>query len=104
MTLAKFLERLAELTDSGHRTWEIDRGAITSVEDDLCPIHEVWLASDEGHAEGHLIDWSEEAGRLGLRAGVAMQIVLAADGNGMPKTRAKLLAACGLALTGRAAE
>lgn len=96
MTLSQFLEQLAGLTRSGHRTWEIEHGAIRSVEDELCPIHEVWLASDEGQEEGQLEDWSEESDRLGLRSGVSRRIMRAADDEGMPETRKQLLVACGL--------
>lgn len=94
MSLNAFLAELAEMTQSGHRTWELDHGAIRSVEDELCPLHEAWLYQNE--CEEMAEDWSEAGYFLRLRSSTAERIMHAADGRGDKKLRARLLVACGL--------
>jgi hypothetical protein len=98
MTLREFLDALRAIDD---RTWRVNHyGQIESVEDCLCPIHDVWLASEEGQEEHMLEDWGQEAERLGLSPRVAKTIVRAADNVTKGAMRAKLLDACGLAPKG----
>ncbi len=60
MTLDQFLNDLAAVD----RTWSLVDGNITS-DYDLCPIHEVWLASE--YENESLDDYFEEGVRLGLQ-------------------------------------
>lgn len=91
MTIKQFISKL-ECVD---RDWSLIEGAITS-DDELCPIHEVWLASSEGEEEGQLEDYFEEGIRLGLRKKTVGRIAAAADNRGYPQLRERLLKACGL--------
>jgi hypothetical protein len=96
MTLDQFLEALKDAADSGDHTFVLDGDAITTVENEDCPIHAVWQSSYAGHKEGMLEDWSEEADRMGISGGVAKRIIDASDNRGNPKLRKKLLKACGI--------
>lgn len=92
MTINEFIRRLQYIS----RNWLLVDGCIAS-DDELCPIHEVWLATDDGYEHGLLENgYMEEARRLGLSTRVARQIVAAADKRGAPKLRKRLLAALGL--------
>ena len=98
MTIKDFLAELACVD----RTWSLINGEITSNEDELCPIHEVWLATREGEENGQLQDYFEEGLRLGLRKDTVSRIAAAADNRDLPpsaanhRLRARLLKACAI--------
>jgi hypothetical protein len=95
MTLKQFLHELRIVT-AEDRTWCLEDGCITSVEDEQCPIHEVWLHSPLSRETGQLEDYYQEGEALGLSPHTISRIAAAADARGYPKMRAKLLKACGL--------
>ena len=78
MTLQEFLDKLAETP----REWRLRKNRLRCMKG--CPID----------ALGG--DWGYQNGDLGLAHGTCLRIIIAADNRGAPKTRAKLLKACGL--------
>ena len=93
MTITQFLHDL-KLVD---RTWHLgENGCIRSKEDDLCPIHEVWLDTNDGYNEGMLDCYHDEGRRLGLSDSAIEALAASADNRSSRTLRKRLLLACGL--------